>query len=93
MLTRLLASIVIAFAAILFAGLSSLSFHIWPTGFNDYKLSVTPAVLQRLRSLQAERKFGPDKATFYPGARNERDRLSAQKAVDSIPSDRRYFAR
>lgn len=83
MLFKALASIVTVFVLILIAGLSGLSFRVWPTGFNDYKLTVTPEVLQRLRSLQSERKFGPDSATFYPGAVNESERLRAQEAVDS----------
>ena len=83
MLLKALASIVIVFVMILIAGLSGLSFQLWPTGFNDYKLTVTPEVLQRLRSLQAERKFGADSVTFYPGAVNEGERLRAQEAVDS----------
>lgn len=83
MLSKVLVSIVIAFVLILIAGLSGLSFYVWPTGFNDYKLTVTSEVLQRLRNLQTERKFGPDNVTFYPGAVNEGDRLRAQEAVDS----------
>ncbi len=83
MLFKLLASILMMFVLILTAGLSGLSFRAWPTGFNDYKLTVTPEVLQRLRSLQSGRKFGPDSGTFYPGAMDEADRLKAQQAVDS----------
>lgn len=83
MLFKALASIVIVFVLILIAGLSGFSFRVWPTGFNDYKLTVTPEVLQRLRSLQSERKFGPNSVTFYPGAVNEAERLRAQEAVDS----------
>jgi hypothetical protein len=79
---KLLASVVLAFVMMLIAGLSGLSFHVWPTGFNDHKLSVTSAVLQRLRELQSERKFGPDSTTFYPGAPSESERLRAQEAVD-----------
>jgi len=80
---KIFASILIALVAILIAGLSGLSFYAWPTGFNDYRLSVTPEVLQGLRNLESERKFGPDSTTFYPGAANENQRLKAQAAVDS----------
>jgi hypothetical protein len=83
LLFKAFASIVIVFVLILIAGLSGLSFRVWPTGFNDYKLTVTPEVLQHLCSLQSERKFGPDSATFYPGAVNESERLKAQEVVDS----------
>lgn len=83
MLFKALACIVIVFVLILIAGLSGLSFRVWPTGLNDYALTVTPEVLQRLHSLQSERKFGPDSVTFYPGAVNEGERLRAQETVDS----------
>jgi hypothetical protein len=83
LLPKIFAGILITFAGILIAGLSGLSFYVWPTGFNDYKLAVTPDVVRRLRNLEAERKFGPDRATFYPGAMNESQRLQAQAAVDS----------
>jgi D-serine deaminase-like pyridoxal phosphate-dependent protein len=46
-------------------------------------LAVTPDVIQRLRTFQSERKFGPDGVTFYPGAVDEGKRLMAQAAVDS----------
>ena len=34
--------------------------------------------------LETESKFGPDAATFYPGAVNETQRLAAQTTVDSM---------
>jgi hypothetical protein len=80
---KILSNIAIALAVIVFAGLSGLSFYVWPTSFNDHKLSVTPEVIQRLRTLQSEHKFGPDRANFYPGALNENKRLMAQAAVDT----------
>lgn len=83
MLIKILSSVVIVSAVALFAGLSGLSFYVWPTGVNDYKLNVTPAVVQRLHDLEAERKFGPDPVTFYPGAMDEGQRRKAQAAVDS----------
>lgn len=83
MFLKILSNIAIALAVIVFAGLSGLSFYVWPTGFNDHKLSVTPDVIQRLRTLQSEHKFGPDRVTFYPGAVDERARHMAQTAVDS----------
>lgn len=83
MLLKTFATLVILFVLVLIAGLSGVSFRVWPTGVNDYKLTVTPEVLQRLRSLQAERKFDLDRVTFYPGAINESERLRAQEVVDS----------
>ncbi|MYN44718.1 DUF4844 domain-containing protein [Pseudoduganella sp. FT93W] len=65
------------------AGMYGLTFYVWPTGFNDEKLNVTPELIQRLRSLQSEHKFGPDARTLYPGAANEAQRAAAQAAVDS----------
>jgi hypothetical protein len=69
------AGIVIGLVLILIAGLSGFSFRVWPTGFNDYKLSVTPEVLQRLSSFQSERKFGPDSAIFDTAESEERDQV------------------
>lgn len=83
MFLKICAGIVIVVAAAVMAGLSGLSFYLWPTGVNDHTLSITPDVLERLRSLQSERKFDPDALTFYPGAMNESERLAAQAAVDS----------
>lgn len=83
MFLKILASIAIALAVIVISALSGLSFYVWPTSFNDYRLAVTPDVILRLRTLQSERKFGPDDITFYPGAVDEGKRLMAQAAVDS----------
>lgn len=83
MLLKTLGVMVILVVATLGAGLSSLSFRAWPTGFADYKLSVTPDMLDRLRALQSAHKFGPDKTTFYPGAINEAERAAAAEAVDA----------
>jgi len=80
---KLLAGIVIAVALVVVAGLSGLSFYVWPTSVNDHRLSITPHVVDRLRSLRAERKFDPDAVTFYPGAVNESQRATAQAVVDS----------
>lgn len=82
MFKKVFITIVIAVAALIAGGLSGLSFYLWPTGFNDHQLAITPAVIQRLQSLQAERKFELDTTTFYPGARNEEQRRVAQAAVD-----------
>ncbi|TFW17568.1 DUF4844 domain-containing protein [Duganella callida] len=69
--------------ATVLAGIYGLTFSVWPTGFRDMELNVTPEVIQRLRSLQLEHKFGPDPTTFYPGAVTETQRAAAQAAVDS----------
>jgi len=83
MLKKIFLSTFLVIVTVIAAGLSGVSFYLWPTFFNDRPLSVTPGVIQRLRDLQSERKFGPDAASFYPGAPDERQRLVAQKAVDA----------
>ena len=82
LLLRIFAIVAITVALIVGAGLSGISFYVWPTGINDQNLAITPDVIQRLQVLKAESKFGPDITTFYPGA-NEKDRLVAQAAVDA----------
>jgi len=80
---KYLAMIVILVAAIVAAGVSGLSFYLWPTFLGDHRLNVTPAMLARLDELKREHKFGPDAASFYPGARNEAQRAAAQLAADN----------
>ena len=79
----ILAGTITLLAAIVVAGVSGLTFYIWPTGLHDQQLNVTPDVIQRLRSLQSEHKFGPDPARFYPGATHEDIRAAAQASVDA----------
>jgi hypothetical protein len=83
MFIKILASAVAFVVAVIVAGTSGLSFYVWPTGFNDQQLAITPAVIDRLRSLQSEHKFGPDTAAFYPGAASEAQRAVAQASVDA----------
>lgn len=83
MFIKLFAGAIAFVAAIVFAGTSGLTFYVWPTGLGDAKLIVTPEVVQRLRALHAEHKFGPDRLTFYPGAASEEQRAVAQAAVDA----------
>jgi len=42
MFLKILAGIVIIVVAIVATGLSGLAFYIWPTSFNDHKLSLAP---------------------------------------------------
>ena len=83
MALKIIAGIFAICSAFFIAGVSGLSFYIWPTFLNDRRLTVTPETLQRLQGLEQERKFGPDQTTFYPGAMNEEQRATAQAAVDS----------
>ena len=83
MFIKIFASAVLVVAAMVLAGGSGLIFYVWPTGFHDEKLAITPEVMQSLRGLQLEHKFGPDSSTFYPGAKNEEQRVAAQAAVDA----------
>jgi hypothetical protein len=80
---KIFAGAVLALMTIVLAGVYGITFYVWPTGFNDKKLAVTPEVMQRLRTLQLEHKFDPDVSTFYPGAANEAQRSAAQAVVDS----------
>lgn len=80
---KYLAMILIAIAALIAAGVTGLSFYLWPTSLGDHRVNVTPAMLERLADLKRERKFGPDDATFYPGALNEAERVAAQLVADS----------
>lgn len=83
MIIKVFASAILLAATIVIAAIYGLTFYVWPTGFHDEKLSVTPEVMQRLRSLQSEHKFGPDASTLYPGAATEAQRAVAQASVDS----------
>lgn len=83
MFIRILAGIAALVTAIVIGGVSGLTFYVWPTGLHDQKLAITPEVIQHLRSLKSEHKFGPDPAAFYPGAMHESERLIAQASVDS----------
>ncbi len=83
MFIKILTSAILLIAAVVLAGIFGLTFYVWPTGFHDEKLTVTPELMERLRSLQSEHKFGPDASTFYPGAASEAQRKVAQAFVDS----------
>jgi hypothetical protein len=80
---KTLLGLMLAVALLIAAGLSGLSFRLWPTGFDDRPLAVTPLVIQHLRDLQAEHKFSLDPRTFYPGAPNDAQRRMLQAAVDA----------
>ncbi|WP_199240554.1 hypothetical protein [Duganella dendranthematis] len=64
MFIKIMAGIAGLVATIVVAGVSGLSFYLWPTGFYDHELAITPQVIQQLRDLQSEHKFGPNAATF-----------------------------
>lgn len=68
--------------AVLAAGLSNLSFYLWPTTWGDRTLAVTPHMLNQLRALRQERKFEADRKNFYFGAPDELQRAIAQRHVD-----------
>lgn len=79
---KLLAAIVLSIAVLIGAGVSGLSFYLWPTWFGDHHIHVTPAMLQQLTDLKREHKFGPNLAHLYPGAPDEVQRAAAQLAAD-----------
>ncbi|MBA5607728.1 DUF4844 domain-containing protein [Duganella sp. FT3S] len=66
------------------AGVSGLTFYLWPTFVGDELLVVSPQTMLALTRLRAEPKFVPDPSSFYPGAPNENMRLSAQRSVDGL---------
>ena len=68
---------------VIVSALTSISFRLWPTWANDYKLQISPEILEKLRTLRAEDKFMPDQKRFYPGAPNEVVRAEAQAIIDS----------
>jgi len=78
---KLLAILLAIVAGIVWAGVSGATFHVWPTGWGDHQLNVTPAMLEQLSVLKREHKFGPD-PIFYPGAPDEAQRVLAQRATD-----------
>jgi hypothetical protein len=78
---KLLAILFALVAAIVWAGVSGAAFYVWPTGFGDHSLKVTPAVLAQLNAMKREHKFAPD-FIFYQGALNEAQRVLAQRATD-----------
>ena len=53
--------------SIVIAGVTGLLFRVWPTSLPDSDLVVTPRVIENLRALRGEPKFGPDPKRFYPG--------------------------
>ncbi len=82
-LLRVLAGAILLLTIIVLAGVSGGTFYVWPTGLHDRKLNITPDVIQRLRGLQSEHKFGPDPSTFYFGAMREDMRAAAQESVNA----------
>lgn len=83
MFLKIFTGAILLVVTIVFSGMYGLTFYVWPTGFSDEKLAVTPEVMKRLHTLQLEHKFGPEASTFYPGAANETRRLAAQASVDA----------
>lgn len=69
-------------AAFVVAGITGLLFRVWPTSFPDGNLVVTPKAVEELKQLRAELKFKPDLKNHYPGATNERTRLTAEEGVN-----------
>ena len=70
--------------SIVIAGVTGLLFRVWPTSFPDSDLVVTPRVIENLRALRGEPKFGPDPKRFYPGATNEVTRKTVEEGVNLV---------
>jgi hypothetical protein len=75
-------SILFVLAIVIVFALTGISFRLWPTWVSDYKLQITPAILEKLRTLSAEKKFLPDQKSVYPGAPSEIVRAEAQAIID-----------
>lgn len=60
---------------ILIAGLSGLSFHVWPAGFNDHKLSATPELSEHPQRSTVLRAMKAILVNFGTPESEERDQL------------------
>lgn len=84
---KIIAARVATITMLTFAGVSGLTFFVWPTFLGDQTLVVTPQTIQALTQLRAESKFVKDDSSFYFGAPNETVRLTAQGSVDGLLDD------
>lgn len=71
-------------ALVVGAGITGLTFYLWPTSLGDVTLVVSPQTMQALARLRAEPKFVSDQSRFCFGAPSENVRLSAQRSVDVL---------
>jgi hypothetical protein len=83
-LLRGLLAIALAVAIVIVSFLTGVSFRLWPTWVNDCNLQITPEILEKLRTLQSEKKFLPDQKSLYPGAPEEAVRAEAQAIIDAM---------
>jgi uncharacterized protein DUF4844 len=79
-----LAVVVGLLVAFILAGITGLLFRFWPTSIPDSQLLVTHQVIEDLRSLRAQPKYGPDPKRFYPGATSESTRKLAEEGVNLV---------
>lgn len=70
--------------AFVLAGVTGLLFRLWPISIPDSDLVVTPQVIENLKSMRDQPKFGPDPKRFYPGATNEATRKVAEEGVNLV---------
>jgi hypothetical protein len=75
-------AILLAAAALVWAGLSGALFSVWPVFWPDQSLLVTPVEIGELQTLRAERKFEQDDRIFYPGAVSAERRLASERLVN-----------
>ena len=81
---KIIAALIGAAVAVVLIASSSLLFSLWPTGFSDHAISVTPVMLEQLAKMKDESKFQPDPDHFYFGTPNERIRAQSQAEVDAV---------
>lgn len=60
------------------AGVSGLTFKLWPTFWPDAELSITASQIDKLKKLRAAPKFLIDEKLFYFGAPNEEIRKALE---------------
>lgn len=82
MFLKSLAGLVAVALCVFLAGLSGLTFYLWPTSLGDHALAVDAQMLARLHELKREHKFDADPAGLYFGAPDALQRAAAQRDVD-----------
>lgn len=84
MVLKLILAAVVSIVLFVAAGLSGLLFRLWPTGWPDAELSMSPAQVERLVALHKEPKFLPDTKLLYPGAPNEATRVALEEILNGV---------
>ncbi|WP_269533513.1 DUF4844 domain-containing protein [Chitinimonas sp. BJYL2] len=81
---KIIVALLVIFSLVITAGLTGITFAIWPTSISDHELEISTVTIDKLKKLRLERKFDADQAKFYFGAPNELARAAAQSSVDAV---------